>query len=641
MPVKTAAAESIHPDPAHAVRITRIRRRLGSGLDTLDAALAELDVTAAPSEQVAQAAFRRARHQFKALETLLEFYSPTTTAALNRPVADEEGDEQTVGKLQPTGFQRIEPALFPSVDRAQWADVRKEVAAMRTEVHRFHGYLNLVAPTEPHLFEAARRELASVTTLGIAGFDATASGDAIREAAASLEGLSETMQLGMRLPPTELTLALDSASTYLRAHPDFNTFDRFTFITRYANPAFRALAEYGQVMPERPLPLRQIWPTATASAYDARGFDAMGYAPDIASRPTHELAALGQALFFDPLLSGNGERACASCHLPERAFTDGMPHARPFATGDPIALRNTPSLVNVAYQPALFADERAGSLEEQVATVLASPTEMHSNVDAAVARVRQSAEYRTWFARAAARPQDTAITSWTLRVALATYLRTLNGMNSRFDRAIRANAAKDSAVHTNDTLTGAERRGFNVFMGKAKCGTCHFAPLFNGSAPPLYDQSEVEIIGALSKPAAHASHIDADQGRGGFDHLPAHQHAFKTPTVRNAALTAPYMHNGAYATLDQVVDFYNSGGGAGAGADVPYQTLDPSPLRLTPAERHDLIAFLGALTDTVGITGRPSRLPRLDSATSGSTRRTSDHARGRTHAPDRPIGGRY
>jgi cytochrome c peroxidase len=147
-------------------------------------------------------------------------------------------------------------------------------------------------------------------------------------------------------------------------------------------------------------------------------------------------------------------------------------------------------------------------------------------------------------------------------------------------------------------LSGAARRGFTVFMGKARCGTCHFAPLFNGTEPPAYVTTDPEIIGVPERPVLRHAQLDPDPGREAIDRVPSHRFAFKVPTVRNAAVTGPYMHNGAYRTLQEIVAFYDAGGGAGIGLDLPYQTLFDHPLKLTPGERADLIAFLRSLTDT-------------------------------------------
>jgi len=138
-----------------------------------------------------------------------------------------------------------------------------------------------------------------------------------------------------------------------------------------------------------------------------------------------------------------------------------------------------------------------------------------------------------------------------------------------------------------------EINGFNLFMGKAKCATCHFMPLFNGNFPPGYKQMESEIIGV---PETRANlHIDPDLGRYDIIKIESFKHAFKIPTTRNTTLTAPYMHNGVFSTLDQVLEFYNRGGGAGSGIKIENQTLPVDSLNLTLKERDDIIAFMRSL----------------------------------------------
>jgi cytochrome c peroxidase len=147
-------------------------------------------------------------------------------------------------------------------------------------------------------------------------------------------------------------------------------------------------------------------------------------------------------------------------------------------------------------------------------------------------------------------------------------------------------------------LTTSERRGFNLFMGKAACGTCHFAPLFGGTLPPSLLEAEPEVIGVPSHPITRNATVDPDPGVFAKDGEALHRHAFKTPTLRNVALTPPYMHNGVYLTLEDVVDFYDKGGGGGIGVGIPNLTLSPEPLHLTRREKRDVVSFLEALTDT-------------------------------------------
>ena len=149
-----------------------------------------------------------------------------------------------------------------------------------------------------------------------------------------------------------------------------------------------------------------------------------------------------------------------------------------------------------------------------------------------------------------------------------------------------------------DSFTAEEKLGFNLYMGKALCATCHFVPLTNGTVPPFFTQHEKEVIG-VPETVANAS-LDDDLGfywRHNQE-LEVHRGMFKTPTVRNAEVTAPYMHNGVYQTLEQVVDFYNKGGGGGLGFDLPHQTLPFDNLELSAEEEKALVAFMKTLTDT-------------------------------------------
>jgi cytochrome c peroxidase len=360
---------------------------------------------------------------------------------------------------------------------------------------------------------------------------------------------------------------------------------------RYGNPIGYSIAGLRAQLPNPPT-LRRLWRQRAATLFDVDAFDATAFAPDFATFTSPQLVALGERLFHEPRLSGPATRSCATCHVPQLAFTDGKPHSDLLIAAITPA-RNAPTLLNAALQLALFDDSRAGSLESQAEAVLANPAEMGSSAEVAAERLRGDSSYRREFELAFTKltpASDSVVTGQRLRVAVAAYVRSLIALNSRFDKAMRGDKA---------ALTAAERRGFDLFMGKGRCGTCHFAPLFNGVMPPEFVESEPEIIGVPAERAIRHARLDPDEGRGAVDHEPTHIGAFRVPTLRNVALTAPYMHNGAYTKLGDVVDFYNRGGGVGVGAKVAGQTLPTRPLGLTAIERRDLVAFLGALTDTV------------------------------------------
>ena len=277
--------------------------------------------------------------------------------------------------------------------------------------------------------------------------------------------------------------------------------------------------------------------------------------------PTAAKVALGKRLFEDAELSATGTIACASCHDPKLAFTDGEPTGKG-VTGRRL-VRHTPTLWNVAWSPLLFWDGRAASLEEQVRFPVEHPDEMGSTLANAIIRFSRHPSYADAFKQAF--PADPAISPGNVAKALAAYERTLVSPPTRFDRWIAGEA---------NALTAAEIAGFATFTGKGRCSNCHAGFAFTDHG--FYD---------IGLPGT-------DKGRGAEIGLPAADHAFKTPTLRELAWTAPYMHDGSLATLEDVVRHYERGGVKRA-----TKSRDlPQGLRLTSTERGDLVAFLQSLS---------------------------------------------
>ena len=270
---------------------------------------------------------------------------------------------------------------------------------------------------------------------------------------------------------------------------------------------------------------------------------------------------LGEGLFHDPRLSIDDSLACASCHQPGKGFGDGKPQGR----GVPgrALKRHTPSLWNLAWASAVFWDGRARNLEEQVAGPIESPDEMAQPLASVVARLTADAAMVRAFTQAF--PESPQVNGANLAKAIATYERTFVSPETRFDRWI----AGDERA-----LTPREVAGFTLFTGKAGCVKCH-----SGFAFTDYAFHDVGLPGE-------------DRGRGAVLRLPAAEHAFKTPGLREIARSAPYMHDGSLATLEDVLRHY-----AGGVFDRPTLSKDlPYGLRLSEAEQADLIAFLGTLT---------------------------------------------
>ena len=323
---------------------------------------------------------------------------------------------------------------------------------------------------------------------------------------------------------------------------------------------------------------------------------------------TETTRQLGEFLFFDPILSANNKRACASCHDPAKAFTDGKAKSPGYDFNGTVK-RNSPTLLNCIYAEKFFHDLRAEALEDQMEHVVTDAKEFNTSTNAILEKLQSSAEYRQLFDSAFRGYEGKAINPQTLSFAISAYVSSLHSFNSPFDKYARGESA---------TLSMDAKAGFNLFMGKAACGTCHFAPVFSGLVPPDFRESESEVLGVPVAWPAKKPVADTDKGRGESklkEMVPFYQYSFKTPTVRNIAHTAPYMHNGGMKTLEHVMDFYNKGGGNGIGLQYEYQTLSADPLKLSRKEIKQIIAFMNSLSDFSRFTSKPTQLPAMKDST--------------------------
>jgi cytochrome c peroxidase len=304
------------------------------------------------------------------------------------------------------------------------------------------------------------------------------------------------------------------------------------------------------------------------------------FPPVAGEAPTPERVALGRLLFFDPVLSEDGDLSCAHCHQPARGFADGRTTARGRG-GHPLA-RNTPTLWNVAFKERLMWDRRAGSLEQQARIPLLARGEMAADPARLVARLAAVPAYRALFARAFPGQGD-PISFDGVAHALAAFERTLVSRDSRYDRYARGERG---------ALAPAERRGLALFRSlNTRCFECHRLPTFDA---PL---------------ALGVGVPSADPGVGGVSGEPAERGLFGVPTLRNVALTAPYMHDGSLPTLAAVVDFYRHGGGRALGVANDRIDGQVRAFSITDAEAADLVAFLGALSDESRGPALPERVP--------------------------------
>jgi cytochrome c peroxidase len=291
---------------------------------------------------------------------------------------------------------------------------------------------------------------------------------------------------------------------------------------------------------------------------------------------TLEGVALGNRLFHDPILSADSTQSCASCHIAEIGFTDGK--ARSIGIDGIEGRRSAMSLSNVAfYNTGLFWDGRAQKLEDQALIPVEDPVEMRHNWEAVVDDLRNHTEYPVYFRKAFGIKSKQEIDKFLVAKAIAQFERTLISGDTKFDIVMRGE----------DTFSKDEAVGYDIFFDfteehpDAECGHCHNAPLF----------TTLEFENNGITPAASFADYP-DPGLGGVNGKKLDIGKFRIPSLRNIALTAPYMHDGRFETLEEVIEHYNSGG-----HDGPNVSPVLRPLNLTKIQKRQVIAFLHTLTD--------------------------------------------
>lgn len=277
---------------------------------------------------------------------------------------------------------------------------------------------------------------------------------------------------------------------------------------------------------------------------------------------TEASVAMGKALFFDERLSRTGSVSCGSCHFPERAFSDTLP--RSIGVDGLPGMRNAAPLINLAWHNGYFRDGGVPTLEQQVIAPIHDPLEMDFSITRAAADLRNQEPYLTLSQRAYGKTME----AWELSRAIAAYERTLVSGWSRYDRYLNGDAS---------ALTPSEQHGLELFRSEAlNCTACH-------GGFDLSDHGYHNLGQYLSY---------TDPGRERITLNPADNGRFKTPSLRNIARTAPYMHDGSVASLEAVIEFFSTGG-------LPHVNRDPEmqSFALSPQDKADLVAFLHALND--------------------------------------------
>ena len=512
---------------------------------------------------------------------------------------DKDHFRGTNAVVSPVGLQVFDELIFSETPELE----KEKVLALTLKLQTDFNTIAVAFKQRKYLedfeiIEASRLELVRIFVLGITGFDTPGSLNAIPEAEASLSGLEEIMVVFLANSSLEtkekINILFKESRHYLKKHTNFEHLDRLSFLTRYINPLYKnmLIAQKEQHLPSSAEKYGNTpsWNSDSDNVFASNFLNPYYYSLLRRDNDSEALQSLGETIFYDTSLSKSGTMSCASCHKPELAFTDGLPKSAGNVTGTH-TLRNSPSLLNSVFSDRFFYDLRTYDLEEQAEHVIENHLEFDTSYAEIIEKMMAKESYVNSFNQTFKTEKGT-INRSQFAAALSSYLISLQSFNSAFDQYVTGKTAK---------LPNEVKRGFNLFMGKANCATCHFVPTFSGLVPPLFRENESEVLGVLKNPKGHE--IDPDLGRFengiDLDHFAIYNHSFKTTTVRNTELTAPYFHNGAYATLDEVLDFYNQGGAAGMGLgyEVPNQTLPPEQLNLSKRELKDLKAFIHSLTD--------------------------------------------
>ncbi|MFK7968883.1 MAG: cytochrome-c peroxidase [Bacteroidia bacterium] len=548
---------------------------------TLDSCIASLESLADPQHKPrAKASLARARAFFKYAEPILAFTDEDNYKSLNQSnfIKIEEEDATDIKINMPWGFQVLEEQLYS--DSLDWTAMYENAQLTQGRLTLIRANASLKHLKPYHVLWIIQKAFARITLTGISGFDSPVLNASLEESALVLESLQSYVEICQGLF-SDKALAdawqsqLQAAIDVLRAG-DFDSFDRYHFIQNHIHPLLRL---WNKTVTDWNVsfPFAMALSNDASSFFSANTFNTGFFADPLSGALTLEKAALGKRLFNDVQLSASQTMSCATCHKKELAFTDGLQRSKG-------QNRNSPSLTYAGFQKRFFHDGRAGSLEGQIVSVVNNENEFHSDLNNLVKAVKNDPSYTNIFDSLYMR----GVTDLSIRNAIASYIRTLAPFNSPFDENINGKAAnlKEEVI-----------AGFNVFMGKAACATCHFPPTFNGTVPPDFSESELEVIGVPIIPDTTSAEIDSDLGAWNLYKTPGREYFFKIPSLRNVARTAPYMHNGVFHSLEEVVDFYNRGGGHGIGIQLKNQTLSPDPLGLTREEQASLVAFMKALTD--------------------------------------------
>jgi cytochrome c peroxidase len=532
------------------------------------------------------------RNSFKEIEFYVAYHYPefTKTHLNAAPLFHIEAAGTSAYTLPPEGLQVLDELIFSDEAGDEKEKIKEITTFLYNSYSNFHlNSLKNGLSKGNNKTLPLRLELVRIYTLGVTGFDTPGSLRISEEASHALLGIKKYINDDLYFKGYNIDKAnsiLTESMKYLSRNTDFETFDRIEFYKKYIQPLYEEFGKWDG----RTDDLKEFsgWNVNSKNFFSSDFLDPYFYTLLKSSEDNPDMRNVGKAIFYDQNVSENGKMSCATCHLPENAFTDLKIKSQTNVEGKAV-LRNSPSLYNAVFAKRFFYDMRAFYIEQQAEHVIYNKDEFNTSYESIIKKLKTKPEYKKAFKKAF---KDGKINKENFSKALSSYVASLYSFESDFDRFMR----------NEKEISQDAQKGFNLFMGKANCATCHFAPHFSGLVPPFFNENESEVLGVTKKPL-HQLPIELDTDRGRADSPVKkekswiYENSFKTVTVRNIELTKPYFHNGAFNTLEEVMDFYNEGGGEGAGLKMKNQTLPADKLNLSKPEIKQVIAFLHTLTD--------------------------------------------
>lgn len=555
-------------------------------IDSLATSLTEMEKEIDKNKLILQ--FKKNRKEYKKIEPFVEYYFQGLSRRINGPALPEiKTDDNIVNDA--TGFQVIEEIVFS--DNIDLDDLKKQISILKTDLKFIQQNFKDLPIQNHHFYELMQHQIIRIAVQGVTGFDSPVAFNSIDEAKNAIDGIEEFYLIYCETNKQEVDADIiklsKKAKQYINTNNEFNTFNRLEFIKKHLMPLSVAFEnEFKTVIKNAPnFNDNKVFYGHLSNLMQGKKLNPDAFSPYADSKSSVAKVSLGKELFNDKNLSKNNSISCATCHNADMAFTDGLKLSTIKVHSKSIS-RNSPTLLYSAFQKSFFYDLRSQDLENQIEEVMKNPDEFNLSTKEIETKIAKKEGYKSLISKSF--PGKNEITQFEIRNAIASYVRSLMPFNSKIDNYFKNKVS----------LTKEEELGFNLFAGKAKCASCHFIPLYNGTIPPWYNNSESEVIGIPKTNIWKNAVVDSDLGRYNTNQIEQFRYSFKTPTIRNIEKTAPYMHNGVYNTLEDVIKFYELGGGNGIGMVLKFQTLPFDNLKLSEKEKKALVLFMKTLTDS-------------------------------------------